>query len=72
MIIVLICLLWILVVVLVACVVIWGMGLMASQAGTPLPQAVRTVILVIAVVICLIIMIHCFGGVAIHLPRIDK
>ena len=37
----------------------------------PMPAQIRTVIIVVAVLICLLIVLRAFGGVDLALPRLE-
>jgi hypothetical protein len=40
-------------------------------ALVPMPQQIKTVIIVVAVLICLLIVLRAFGGVDLAIPRIE-
>jgi hypothetical protein len=61
----------IVVVLLFAYLIVAVIDWIAAQAGSPIPSIVRTIIMVIAALICLLLLLNFLGGATIHLPRIQ-
>jgi hypothetical protein len=52
-------------------IAIIGLFAWALTQLVPMPPQIKTVIVVAAVLICLLLVLRAFGGAAITLPRID-